>query len=120
MTEDEKILVLDKTDLTILSILVRNCRSSYSSIGSEVGLTSKSAKARVKKMLHHGVIEKFVVRVNPVVFGFRMAIILIKISNGITKDDVIQRVKQFGDLAYYVHHMGRTCLAASDHRKTIR
>ena len=112
MTEDEKILVLDKTDLTILSTLARNCRASYSSIGSEVGLTSKSAKARVKKMLHYRVIEKFVVRVNPIVFGFRMAIILIKISNGITKDDVIQRIKQFGDLAYYVHHIGRTCVAA--------
>ena len=112
MTEDEKILILDKTDPTILSILARNCRASYNSIGSEVGLTSKSAKARVKKMLHYRVIEKFVVRVNPGVFGFRMAIILIKISNGITKDDVIQRVKQLGDLAYYVHHMGRTCVAA--------
>ena len=87
MTEDEGILVLDKTDLTILSTLARNCRSSYSSIGSEVDLTSKSVKARVKKMVHHGVIEKFVVRVNPTTFGFKVAIVLLKTSNGINKDD---------------------------------
>ena len=112
MTKDEVILVLDKTDLTILSTLAKNCRSSYNSIGSEVGLTSKSVKARVKKMIHHGVIEKFVVRVNPTVFGFKVAIVLIKTGNGIAKDDVINRIKHFGDLAYHVHHMGRTCVAA--------
>ena len=37
---------------------------------------------------------------------------LVRTSNGITKDDVIQRVKEFGDLAYHVHHMGRTSVAA--------
>ena len=37
---------------------------------------------------------------------------MVKTSHGITKDDVIQRVKEFGDLAYHVHHMGRTSVAA--------
>jgi DNA-binding Lrp family transcriptional regulator len=112
MSKDEGALVLDKTDLTILSTLARNCRSSYNSIGSEVDLTSKSVKARVKKMIHQGVIEKFVVRVNPAAFGFKVAIVLVKTSNGINKDDVIKCVKQLGDIAYHVHHMGRTCVAA--------
>ena len=112
MTADEGAVVLDKTDLTILSTLARNCRSSYNSIGSKVDLTSKSVKARVKKMIHQGVIEKFVVRVNPATFGYKVAIILVKTSNGIKKDDVIERVKQLGDIAYHIHHMGRTCVAA--------
>jgi DNA-binding Lrp family transcriptional regulator len=112
MTEDEGILVLDKTDLTILSTLARNSRSSYNSIGSEVDLTSKSVKARVKRMIHQRVIEKFVVRVNPAAFGFKVAIVLVRTGNGINKDDVIKRVKQLGDIAYYVYHMGRTCVAA--------
>jgi DNA-binding Lrp family transcriptional regulator len=68
--------------------------------------------ARVKNMLRSGVIEKFVVRVNPAAFGYRTAIVLVRANNGITKDDVIRRVKQFGDLAYHVHHMGRTSVAA--------
>jgi DNA-binding Lrp family transcriptional regulator len=105
-------MILDKNDLTILPTLARDCRTSYSSIGSQIGLTSKSVKTRVKKMVRSGVIEKFVVRVNPAAFGYRTAIVLIKASNGITKDDVIQRVKEFGDLAYHVHHMGRTSVAA--------
>lgn len=105
-------MILDKNDLTILPALARDCRTSYSSIGSQIGLTSKSVKARVKKMVHSGVIEKFVVRVNPAAFGYRIAIVLIRTSNGITKDDVIQRVKEFGDLAYHAHHVGSTSVAA--------
>src|SRR5215216_4060949 len=105
-------LILDKIDLNILSTLARDCRTSYNSIGSQIGLTSKSVKARVKKMVRSRVIEKFIVRVNPAAFGYRTAIVLIRTSNGISKDDLIQRVKEFGDLAYHVHHMGRTSVAA--------
>ena len=105
-------MILDKNDLTILPTLARDCRTSYSSISSQIGLTSKSVKARVKNMVRSGVIERFVVRVNPAAFGYRTAIVLVRANNGITKDEVIQRVKQFGDLAYHVHHMGRTSVAA--------
>jgi DNA-binding Lrp family transcriptional regulator len=108
----ENRMILDKNDLTILPTLARDCRTSYSSIGSQIGLTSKSVKARVKKMVRSGVIERFVVRVNPAAFGYRTTIVLIRTSNGITKDDIIQRVKEFGDLAYHVHHVGRTSVAA--------
>ena len=105
-------MILDKNDLTILPTLARDCRTSYSSIGSQIGLTAKSVKARVKKMLDSGVIEKFIVRVNPAGFGYRAALVLVKTSHGITKDDIILRVKEFGDLAYHVHHMGSTFVAA--------
>src|SRR5215208_3542603 len=44
--------------------------------------------------------------------GYRTALVLVKTSHGITKDDVIQSVKEFGDLAYHVHHMGSTSVAA--------
>jgi DNA-binding Lrp family transcriptional regulator len=112
-------LILDKIDFNILSTLARDCRTSYSSMGSLVGLTSKSVKARVKNMVRSGVIEKFIVRVNPAGFGWRTARVLVSANNGITKDDVIQRIKQFGDLAYHVHHMGRTTVAALIIKKSL-
>jgi DNA-binding Lrp family transcriptional regulator len=105
-------MILDTIDLNILSTLARDCRTSYRRIGSQIGLTSKSVKARVKNMLRSGVIEKFVVRVNPAAFGYRTAIVLIRTSSGITKDDVIQHVREFGDLAYHAHHGGSTSVAA--------
>jgi DNA-binding Lrp family transcriptional regulator len=109
---EKRRMILDKNDLTILPALARDCRTSYSSIGSQVGLTAKSVKARVKKMVDSGVIEKFVIRVNPVAFGYRTAFVLIRTRSGLAKDDVIHRVKEFGDLAYHVHHMGSTSVAA--------
>ena len=105
-------LILDKIDLNILATLARDCRTSYRSIGSQIGITSKSVKSRVKNMLRGGIIEKFVVRVNPSGFGYRTAHVLVMRNNGITKEDVIERIKQFGDLAFHVHHMGRTSMAA--------
>jgi DNA-binding Lrp family transcriptional regulator len=105
-------LILDKIDLNILATLARDGRAAYSSIGSLIGLTPKSVKARVKNMVRSGIIEKFIVRVNPAGFGYRTAHILLRTNNGITKDDIIQRVSQFGDLAYHVHHVGRTSMAA--------
>jgi len=105
-------LILDKIDFNILATLSRDCRTPYSSIGSLVGLTSKSVKARVKKMVRSGVLDKFIIRVNPAGFGYRTAPILIRTNNRITKDAVIRRVKQIGDLAYRVHHVGRTSVAA--------
>ncbi len=105
-------LILDKIDFNILATLSSDCRIPYSSIASLVGMTSKSVKARIKKMVRSGVLEKFIVRVNPAGFGYRTAPIEIRTNNRITKDDVIRRVKQIGDLAYHVNHFGRTSVAA--------
>lgn len=120
MTANERILVLDKTDLVILSTLARNSRSSYSSIGMEVGLTSKSVKARVKKMMYYGVIERCVVRVNPAVFGFKVALILMRTSNGITKDEVIKRIEQISDIACQCASYGKNMCNGANHQKTIK
>ncbi len=117
--KSDKGLILDKIDLGILSTLARDCRTSYRSIGSLVGLTSKSVKARVGNMVRNGIIEKFVVRVNPAGFGYKTALVLVRASNGVNKDDVIQRVRRFGDLAYHVHHMGRTTVAALVIKKSL-
>jgi DNA-binding Lrp family transcriptional regulator len=112
-------MILDKIDLNILATLAKDCRTSYRSVGSLVGMTSKSVKSRVKSMVDSGIIEKFIVRVNPAGFGYSTAHILVKTNNAITKDDVVERVKQFGDLAYHVHHMGKTSMAALIIKKSL-
>ena len=112
-------MILDQIDFCILATLARDCRTSYSTIGSQTGLTPKSVKARVRNMVQNGVIEKFIVKVSPSAFGYRIAHIMVKTNNGITKDDVIQRIKQFGDLAYHLHHMGRTSVAAVVVKKSL-
>jgi DNA-binding Lrp family transcriptional regulator len=107
-------MILDKMDLNILATLARDCRTSYRSIGLRGGLTPKSVKSRVKNLIRSGIIEKFIIRVNPAGFGYRTAHILVMRNNNneIFKEKVIESIKQFGELAYHVHHMGRTTMAA--------
>jgi DNA-binding Lrp family transcriptional regulator len=104
--------LLDKTDLKIITILARDSRTSYMNLGSLVGLTAKSVKLRIKDMIDNGVIEKFVARVNPANFGYRTARIVVSKNKGVTKDEIIKRIKHFGDLNFHVHLMGRTSMAA--------
>lgn len=66
-------VILDQTDFSIIVTLARDCRTSYSTIGSLTGLTPKSVKARVRNIVQSGVIEKFIVKVNPSAFGYRIA-----------------------------------------------
>src|SRR5262249_12376500 len=108
-----------KTDRDILAILGRDSRASYNSIGSLIGLTSKSVKARVKNMMSSGIIEKFIVRVNPAAFGYRSTGVVMQTNNGISKDQVIQRVRQFGDLAFHAHQMGRKTAASLLTRESL-
>jgi DNA-binding Lrp family transcriptional regulator len=115
----DKRMILDNNDLTILPALARDCRTSYGSISSQIGLTSKSVKARVKKMVRNGVIEKFVVRVNPAAFGYRTALVLIKTGHGIAKDDVIQRVKELRSCISRASY-GEYLCGCPYHQKTIR
>jgi DNA-binding Lrp family transcriptional regulator len=71
-------------------------------------------------MVNNGVIEKFVVRVNPAAFGYRTALVLVKTSHGITKDDVIQRVKKFWRSCLSCASHGEYFCGCSYHQKTIR
>ena len=62
--------ILDELDMKMLNFLSRNCRVSYSSLGNEIGLTAKSVKARIKKMQSSGVMESFIVKVNPLALSY--------------------------------------------------
>ncbi|MEO9363091.1 MAG: winged helix-turn-helix transcriptional regulator [Nitrososphaera sp.] len=62
---------MDETDLKIINILSNNCRTSSNSIGKSVGLNSKSVKARIEKLVEDGIIQEFILHVNPIIFGFQ-------------------------------------------------
>jgi DNA-binding Lrp family transcriptional regulator len=59
---------------------------SYNSLGNEIGLTAKSVKARVNKMESSGVIDSFIVKVNPQVLGYSKFCLLILRNNNKTDD----------------------------------
>ena len=108
---------LDETDLKIISILSKDCRASFMSIGSAVGMTSKSVKARVDAMISTGVIKKFVVKVNPASLGYAMSCMLIVREHASHTDEIVSRLNLLGDVSLHSKCMGGIstfCLAIKE------
>ncbi|HYZ59618.1 MAG TPA: winged helix-turn-helix transcriptional regulator [Nitrososphaeraceae archaeon] len=99
---------LDELDGKILHSLSRNCRVSYNSLGSEIGLSAKSVKARVKKMQSSGVIDSFIVKVNPLVLGYsKFCILVLRINSKAADEKHIRRsLSLLGDILYTGHVLG--------------
>jgi Lrp/AsnC family leucine-responsive transcriptional regulator len=98
-------LILDNIDLKILNLLGRNGRLSYRNIAYTIGLTTKSVKTRVDKMISGNVIERIITLVNPSILGYNMrctfAIRKNKLSN-----EIIDRIKLVGDIQYQFTVLG--------------
>jgi DNA-binding Lrp family transcriptional regulator len=103
-----KVTTLDELDGKILHSLSRNCRVSYNSLGSEIGLTTKSVKARVKKMQSSGVIDSFIVKVNPLVLGYsKSCMLVLRVNNKAADEKHIRRnLSLLGDILYTGHILG--------------
>lgn len=117
-------LFLDEKDLRIIRILSKDCRESFMSIGSAIGMTSKSVKARVDRMVSMGVIEKFVLKVNPVALGYGIGCMLIVREHTANIDDIMNRLNLVGDVSIHSKCMGGIstfCLAIKEgHEDKLR
>jgi DNA-binding Lrp family transcriptional regulator len=94
---------VDSTDLQIIKILARDSRTSYKSIAAGVGITQGAAKERINKMLSNGVIQKFVVLINPIIFGYeKLCVLIVKNIDKTTKEqDIFKKLNLLGDLVAY-------------------
>ena len=101
---------VDKIDLHILSLLYANCRTPYRSIASTVGLSANAVKTRVKKMISKGIIKKFIVKVNPAIFGYeKQCFLVVRNSDKIItkeKDYVFNQLNLLGDVLGYAKQLG--------------
>jgi DNA-binding Lrp family transcriptional regulator len=98
-------LILKNTDLKILNLLARNSRLSYRNIAHTIGLTTKSVKARVDKMISEKVIERFIVMVNPSIIGYKSTCTFALRKSKINKD-LIDKINLVGDIQYQFHVLG--------------
>jgi DNA-binding Lrp family transcriptional regulator len=96
---------LDSTDLKILNLLAKNGRLSYRSIGLTIGMTTKSIKSRVDRMLAAKVIERFLAKVNPSVLGYKRIYALALRKNNLNQEH-LERFKLVGDIQYQFEVMG--------------
>jgi DNA-binding Lrp family transcriptional regulator len=101
---------VDKIDLHIMSLLYADCRTPYRSIASSVGISANAVKTRVKKMVSKGIIQKFIVMVNPAIFGYEKQCFLIvrNIDKIITEEEgyIFNQLNLLGDVQFYVKQLG--------------
>jgi len=98
-------LSLDSTDLRILNLLAKNGRLSYRNIGLMIGLTTKSVKSRVDRMLTAKVIDRFLAKVNPSVMGYKRTYAVALRKNKLNLE-LLERINLVGDIQHQFEVMG--------------
>lgn len=85
---------MDILDMKILSMLLNNCRESDRQIGLELGISGGAVRARIKKMEDRGVIEDFIIKVEPPVLGYG---ILYFVVSGEDTREILEQVSLVGE-----------------------
>jgi DNA-binding Lrp family transcriptional regulator len=103
--------ILDKIDIDILRVLIRNSRSSYRQIALSIGLSTNAAKTRVLRLISSGVIRQFFTTVNVAAFGYsKLCYLFIRNSRSI--EETLSRIKLLGQLVLEVEGIGGISLVA--------
>jgi DNA-binding Lrp family transcriptional regulator len=101
---------VDKIDLHIISLLYANCRTPYRTIASSLGISANAVKTRVKKMVAKGIIQNFIVIVNPAIFGYEKQCFLTvrNIDKIVTKEEgyIFDQLNLLGDIRVYARQIG--------------
>jgi len=98
---------VDNTDLQIIRLLAKDSRTHHNNIASTVGITPSAAKQRINKLVSTGVIERFAVVINPVIFGYEQECILIvkNIDKTIKEQDIFKKASLLGDIFLYIEQL---------------
>ena len=79
--------------MKILSILLDNCRESDRSIGIKLKMSGGTVKSRREKMQDAGIIQQYVLKVEPPLFGFGVLYVVV---TGQDTDNILQQCKLVG------------------------
>ncbi len=95
-------------------MLSRDSRTSYRNISCTVKITPNAVKKRIHKLRSCGVIQCFIVRVNPVLLGYaKECYLTIKyIDKEISEEDIVKKLNLVGDVQVYAKQMGRSSICA--------
>ena len=79
--------------MKILSRLLNNCRDPDRQMGMELGVSGSAVRARIKKMEGRGVIEDFILRVEPPVLGYG---VLYFVVSGESTEEILEQAGLIG------------------------
>jgi DNA-binding Lrp family transcriptional regulator len=103
--------ILDKVDIDILRMLIRDSRSSYRQIALSIGLSTNAVKTRILRLVSSGVIRQFFTSVNVAAFGYSKLCYLF-IRNSKNVEETLSRIKLLGQLVLEVEGIGGISLFA--------
>ena len=86
-------------------LLARNGRLSYRMVASTVGMTTKSVKSRVDKMISEKVIERFITQINPSILGYK-TIYNFVVKKDLLDQELLERINLVGDIHFQFYVMG--------------
>jgi len=98
---------LDSLDFRILGLLVKNSRFSYESMAAELGVSEETAMSRVFQMWDAGIISEYRTRVNPLLFGYRTAIVLAEAYRSYCKQKDVRALRTISRITTIVETTGR-------------
>lgn len=82
---------MDINDLKILEYLDKNSRVPYDKIGRSVNLTGNAVRSRVIQMINDQVIEKFVFKIHPEIFGVNTVYLKFKCPDKINTAKIVEQ-----------------------------
>jgi DNA-binding Lrp family transcriptional regulator len=98
---------VDNIDLHIMRLLAKDSRTHYMDIASAVGISMNAAKVSINKMISNGIIQRFIVLINPIIFGYEKECFLrVKnIDKTIKEQDMFKKISLLGDIFIYVKQL---------------
>ncbi len=84
--------MIDAKDLSILSILQENSRTTASEIADSVSMSVPAVTERIKKLTESDIIQKFSVKLNAKALGFDLSAFIAVVSSSSDQyEDIIQK-----------------------------
>ena len=106
-------ILLDDTDIKILSLIQPNAFLTNNELAKKVGLAPSAVLERVKKMEQKGVIEGYPTRIRPEALDLKLlAFIFIKSSEGPGNAGVARLLKKIPEVLELHHIAGEDCYLA--------
>lgn len=99
----------DKTDLKILQILRRDARTPFVEVAKRVGMTEGAIRARVKRLLAEGTIERFTVVSRT---GGIRAIVGVRVKPGASSDRTAEAIRKVAGVGSVLEVTGEVDLFA--------
>ena len=100
---------VDAIDLKIIRLFSRDCRASYKDISLTVGITPNAIKERINTMVCNGIIQSFIVNVNPALFEYeKECLLMLKHFKRTTStpaktvnDNIVKQLNLIGEVRFY-------------------